>query len=500
MRRTKETRSKSTNITPLSAVKRFIAVSLKKISEPTEDSHKYVCSGGERRYKSAHIASKKASTGNKSQKRYNPKQKQLWKDKKVIAGTCVFAAALTVILSVSIPGEGNNIYTSNVSPTYSSNASDKSAALETPGDVQPTSTVSPGTSDIELALLQQNGFEWLSSDFSGGEEEIVVTPAPSETESPEITPSDSMPTPTSTTEPEVPELVPGCNDQRIIEIQQRLMDLGYMEDDETTDYYGWGTEYSLQLFQRKHGLQIDGLIGDETLSKLFSDDAVPYTVKPGDRGTDVEILQDRLKELKYLKTPYSGYYGTDTEKAVKSFQKRNGLSADGTVGENTREALFSEDAKPAAKPSSGSSNSSGNSGGTGGTGSSGPVEVGDPDQASVDKLIEIAESLLGSKYVRGGKGPNTFDCSGFVYYCLNKAGYNIGYMTSTSWATSSLPKISDMYDLKPGDIICYSPHHVAIYIGNGQMIDASSGNGKVVKRSCTSSYWKSHFRNARRVF
>jgi cell wall-associated NlpC family hydrolase len=275
-----------------------------------------------------------------------------------------------------------------------------------------------------------------------------------------------------------------------------------MEDDETTDYYGSGTQYSLELFQRKHGLQVDGLAGPETLAKLFADDAKPYTVKLEDRGTDVELLQDRLKELGYLKSKSSGYFGSDTEKAVKDFQKRNKLTIDGSVGEMTREILFSEDAREAAKPKP-PSNGSGSKPGAGSnteTPPSTPTFVPDPNGASVGALIDFAKTLQGSRYVRGGKGPNTFDCSGFVYYCLNSVGYQIRYMTSAGWRDCSLPKITNMGDLKPGDIMYFKPHHVGIYIGDGQMIDASSGEGKVLVRSCSSNYWKSHFICGRRVF
>ena len=37
----------------------------------------------------------------------------------------------------------------------------------------------------------------------------------------------------------------------------------------------------------------------------------------------------------------------------------------------------------------------------------------------------------------GAKGSNSFDCSGFVYYCLNRAGVNQGYMTSEAWSQST---------------------------------------------------------------
>lgn len=307
----------------------------------------------------------------------------------------------------------------------------------------------------------------------------------------QTTPPEGTPIPTTQAVEE--DLIPGRHDSRIIQIQMRLMELGYMDHDEPSDYYGYGTEYALQLFQRKHGLQVDGILGDRTIDMLFSDDAILYTVKIGDSGTDIASLQKRLQTLNYLSAGSTGYFGTDTEAAVKSFQSRNGLYADGNVGEQTREALYSADARAA------STSSGGSSGGTS-TGNL-PVVVGDPDDASADALIAFALTQLGKPYVRGGKGPSSFDCSGFVYYCLNSVGYKIRYMTSTTWRSADFPTINNMSDIKKGDILCFSGH-VGIYMGNGKMVDASSSNGKIVVRTniFASNYWTSYFKCAKRIF
>jgi len=60
-----------------------------------------------------------------------------------------------------------------------------------------------------------------------------------------------------------------------------------------------------------------------------------------------------------------------------------------------------------------------------------------------------------------------------------------------------------MDNLQIGDILFFSTNgkkvgHTGIYIGNGEMIDASSSNGKVVRRSCTTTFWQNHFVVARR--
>ncbi len=409
--------------------------------------------------------------------RYSRKPKKWWKDKRIIiAGSCLVVVA-AMLLAFVIPSPSNEALAS-VSGGLGKDNDPVAEASGTP--------VAADAQNLEAAPLNDEQAPLASDGIMGTEniDEPVVSMTP------ELSPI-------PTTAPDKTELVPGVHDPQIIDVQQRLMELDYMDEDEPTDFYGNGTKYALQLFQRKNSLQVDGLLGENTTNALFSTEALPYTVKIGDRGSDVIAMQERLQELKYLKAGHTGYFGTDTETAVKSFQKRNGLSADGNVGEYTREILYSEDAK-AAKSSSGGSSGSGSSGGSGGGTT---IAVGDPDQASVDKMIEIAKSKLGCEYTRAGKGPNEFDCSGFVYYCLNTAGYSMKYMTSSGWAKSGLPKVTSMSDMKRGDIICFKGH-VGIYLGDGQMIDAGSSSDSV--RICSnimgSAYWKRNFICARRVF
>ncbi len=396
---------------------------------------------------------------------YSSKAKSWRNNKKLIAAGGCAVIVTAVLAAVLIPAPSN------------------SALVSVGEGVAGLVDVSAGEADGRLAVTSGGTLQSSASDeLAVTTDEVQTMPTPE-------------PSPIPTTAPDVSMLWPGCHDAKIIDVQERLMELDYMDKDEPTDYYGNGTKYALQLFQRNNNLQVDGLLGEKTLAALFSADALPYTVKLGDRGTDISAIQERLHELKYLKAVHTGYFGTDTETAVKNFQKRNGLKADGIVGEYTREKLYSEDAK-SAKASTG-----GGGGGSGGTGGGTAIAVGDPDQVSVNQLLEIAKSKLGCEYTRSRKGPNEFDCSGFVYYCLNTAGYRIGYMTSSGWAKCGLPKVTRMSDMKAGDIICFKGH-VGIYMGGGQMIDASSSCDSV--RICSnvldSKYWKSHFICARRVF
>ena len=115
-------------------------------------------------------------------------------------------------------------------------------------------------------------------------------------------------------------------------------------------------------------------------------------------------------------------------------------------------------------------------------------------------MIAAAESKLGVRYVRGGKGPDKFDCSGFVYWCLNQAGVRQGYMTSGSWAkTEKYPTIGKLSNAQRGDILCFDGH-VGIALGGGKMIDASSGAGKIRVTSLSTPYWQKEYICGFRVF
>ena len=92
--------------------------------------------------------------------------------------------------------------------------------------------------------------------------------------------------------------------------------------------------------------------------------------------------------------------------------------------------------------------------------------------ANGGSIVSRAYSQLGKPYVWGACGPNSFDCSGFVSYCLTGAIAVIGTtLTFMGWTRVSNPQ--------PGDVVTTATH-CGIYIGNGQMIHAPH-TGDVVK-------------------
>lgn len=97
--------------------------------------------------------------------------------------------------------------------------------------------------------------------------------------------------------------------------------------------------------------------------------------------------------------------------------------------------------------------------------------------SKADDFITYATGELGHTYVFGAEGPNNFDCSGLVQFCLGKVG-----ITSPRTAAQQQAWAKSVSSPLPGDLVFYGTpaHHVGIYLGGGKMIDAPH-TGAVVR-------------------
>ena len=285
--------------------------------------------------------------------------------------------------------------------------------------------------------------------------------------------------------------------------QNRLIALGYLSG-EADGNFGLSTQNAIRAFQSRNDQVVDGYLGPDTRNILDSDSAKPFGMRLGEQSSDVQNMQKLLVKYGYLSSDKaSGYFGELTKEAVLSFQRTNGLAADGTAGAKTLQVLQSGSAKSKPKRSRNNANTGRTNGNTGGgnSGSSGSISSGlggATVSGSASALISIASSKIGSPYVWGSKGPNSFDCSGFVYWCLNQAGVGTSYMTSSGWRSPGRFKKVGASELQAGDIVVVRGH-VGIYAGGGSVIDASSSNGRVVHRSF-SGWWSRNFITAWRIF
>ena len=267
----------------------------------------------------------------------------------------------------------------------------------------------------------------------------------------------------------------GSTGTEVTQLQAKLHSLGYLDHSGATGYYGSVTRTATQRFQQQSGLAADGIAGPATQAKLYASSAPRLLLRAGSSGEAVSALQTRLAALGYYTYgTATGYYGIVTKAAVVQFQASRGLSADGIAGPATRIALFADDA-PAVS-------------------------------ANTSAIADIALSQNGKPYVLGDEGPNSYDCSGLVHYAANNAGYSVPRYSAAVYSEhAAWTKLTGTSALQKGDVLFFRSDtsayigHTGIYIGGGEFVHASSGQGRVMVSSLSNTYWARNYVHARRV-
>ena len=145
---------------------------------------------------------------------------------------------------------------------------------------------------------------------------------------------------------DVDSLRMGDSGSAVKDLQTKLKKLGYY-DGTVDSTFGSGTYAAVKAFQKKYNLTADGVAGSETLKKLDTayknadSDKDDDSLRKGATGSAVKDLQTKLKKLGFYNAYVDGSYGDTTVAAVKAFQKKYNLTADGVAGSETLKKLDS---------------------------------------------------------------------------------------------------------------------------------------------------------------
>ncbi|MEE0737891.1 MAG: NlpC/P60 family protein [Lachnospiraceae bacterium] len=274
------------------------------------------------------------------------------------------------------------------------------------------------------------------------------------------------------------------------QIIQTTADLAEAEETEKQQYEDMKLRIKY-MYEQGNGSAVEALVTSEDFSDLVNKAEYVQNVHDYDREKLAEYVATK-EQVAELKTSLEEEQKDLEEKEAQFTEKQESLNTmisskeaeiadlDAELQEIAAEAARQQEEERRAQEAAnnrnnGGNNNQGNSGsgsGSGGNKGNGGTTSGSSSSYVPGDAVSRAQSALGKPYVWGAVGPDAFDCSGLVGFCLT-GKYKRTY-TSSSFA--GLPEVSDP---RPGDV-CYRPGHVGLYVGNGQMIHAPH-TGSVVK-------------------
>ncbi len=134
----------------------------------------------------------------------------------------------------------------------------------------------------------------------------------------------------------------GSKGPDVIELQQKLVENGYLDKNYLTGFFGPNTEAAVKKYQAENGISQTGVVAEKTIEAMFIKKDLDETMvfRNGDESAEVRKLQQALCDMGYLKEDsVTGYYGDVTESAVKKFQKDNGIKETGVAAKQTLDKI-----------------------------------------------------------------------------------------------------------------------------------------------------------------
>ena len=158
---------------------------------------------------------------------------------------------------------------------------------------------------------------------------------------------------------------------------------------------------------------------------------------------------------------------TEFVKAESIAEEQARLAKEEAARKAAQEAARKKAAEQSASSSSGESSSE-----------SGKTYAPPSGSASGQAVVDFALQFVGNPYVYGGTSlTNGADCSGFVMSVYNNFGVSLPHSSAADRNVGAT--VNGLENAQPGDIICYSGH-VGIYVGNGQIVHASTSRTGII--------------------
>ena len=216
-------------------------------------------------------------------------------------------------------------------------------------------------------------------------------------------------------------------------------------------------------------VQVQGEIAEmEEMQANFKEEQQRYETIIAKKQSEIDNFDVQLADAKQLAAQYQATINEQNEIIRREEERKRREEEERRRQE---EANRQEQANSNSNTNTNNSSNSSNSGSGSSSDSGAGKNPGYATNVSTGSVVDYACQFIGNPYVWGGTNPNTgADCSGFVQYVYRQFGVSL---PRGSWEQRYAGKEVSYANAKPGDIICYSGH-VAIYMGNGQIVHASS--------------------------
>lgn len=282
------------------------------------------------------------------------------------------------------------------------------------------------------------------------------------------------------------------------EIIQAQADLEQAQEDEKTQYAAMKLRIKY-MYEAGDATALESLVSSEDFSDLLSKAEYVQSVHGYDRDKLEEYVatKQKIADLKdQLETEQSQLESMQTEYETEESNLTTLIDSkqaevadlDSQIQEAAEKAAKEEEErqkkaeeerqKQLQATSQNSTTTNSNSGSSSNKGNSSSSSSSSSGSYVSGSTVSRAYSALGKPYVWGAAGPNSFDCSGLVSFCLTGR-------YSHTYSSSDFVGLTKVSNPQPGDI-CVRVGHVGVYIGGGQMIHAPH-TGDVVKISAVPS-------------
>ncbi len=293
------------------------------------------------------------------------------------------------------------------------------------------------------------------------------------------------------------DLKMGDRSSAVKKLQERLIELNYLpEDTETTKSFGPLTKKGVRAFQERNGLKATGVLDDKTEDAVYGKKAkaAKQPVEAPENGDDggAEDVQPEYNAIPYVDTSIilsndPAYLSAHPELWNDPNVLKNNPNLSQTAASITQQNIFQQSQPPQSLIQQGFTIDWGQSSIASQWAASPASILPDAASGDIEAVIQFGMMLRGMPYRNGGRGPDSFDCSGFIGYIFGQYGYKKPGSAQDISDYAAWPTITSASDLNRGDIVLFHTSgrgvtvgHAGVYLGDGTFLHAEPDSGVTI--------------------